>query len=68
MGVRTAVLVGVVAGAHFAVTLALSVLAFSTRGDLDRPTPPSLSHRALSCAVTGLEFPAVWAVRRIDPG
>jgi len=67
MGARTAVLIGVVAGAHFAVTLALGVLAFATQGDFDRPAPPSLSHRALSAVIAGLEFPAVWAVRRLDP-
>ena len=63
---RTLLPVGLVAAAHLLVTLGLGVLAFTTQADFDRPGPPSIAHRALSAVVDVLEFPAVWAVRRVD--
>lgn len=63
---RTLLPVGLMAAAHLLVTLGLGVLTFLAQGPLDRPGPPSLAHRALSAAVDVLEFPAVWALRRVD--
>ncbi len=63
---RTLLPVGLMAAAHLLVTLGLGVLTFLTQGPFDRPGPPSLVHRALSATVDVLEFPAVWALRRVD--
>ena len=63
---RTLLPVGLMAAAHLLVTLGLGVLTFLTQGALDRPGPPSLAHRTLSATVDVLEFPAVWALRRVD--
>jgi len=64
--VRTLVPVGLMAAAHLLVTLGLGVLTFLSQGPLDRPGPPGFAHRALSATVDVLEFPGVWAVRRLD--
>jgi hypothetical protein len=64
--VRTLLPVGLMAAAHLLVTLGLGVLTFLTQGPLDRPGSPSLAHRALSATGDVLEFPAVWALRRVD--
>jgi len=54
------------AAAHLLVTLGLGVLTFISQGPLDEPGPPGSVHRALSATVDVLEFPGVWAVRRLD--
>jgi len=64
--VQTLLPVGLMAAAHLLVTLGLGVLTFLTQGPFDRPGPPSLAHRTLSATVDVLEFPAVWALRRVD--
>ncbi len=63
---RTLASIGLMAAAHLLVTLGLGVLTFISQGPLDRPEPPGPVHRALSATVDVLEFPGVWAVRRLD--
>jgi hypothetical protein len=57
----------IIATIHFTLMLALGVMAFLTQGDFDRPGPPSLAHRVISATTAVLEFPFVWAVRRVSP-
>jgi hypothetical protein len=64
--VRTLVPIGLMAAAHLLVTLGLGVLTFLSQGPLDRPGPPGRVHRTLSATVDVLEFPGVWALRRLD--
>ncbi len=66
VGLRGVVPVVALAVVHLLVTLGLGLLAFATQGPLDRPTPVSLVHRTVSATVAVLEFPLVWAVRRLD--
>ena len=63
---RTLLPIGLVAAAHLLVTLGLGVLAFMAQGSLDRPAPPSFANRTLGATVDVLEFPGIWALRRID--
>jgi hypothetical protein len=64
---RLFLVIWIIATIHFTLMLALGVMAFLTQGDFDRPGPPSLTHRVISATTAVLEFPFVWAVRRVSP-
>jgi hypothetical protein len=64
---RLLLVIWIIATIHFTLMLALGVMAFLTQGDLDHPRPPSLAHRVTSTTTAVLEFPFVWAVRRVSP-
>jgi hypothetical protein len=64
---RLLLVIWLIATIHFTLMLALGVMAFLTQGNLDRPGPPSVAHRVISATTAVLEFPFVWAVRRVSP-
>ncbi len=65
--VRLLLVIWIIAMILFTTMLALGVFGFLTQGDVNKPGPPSLTHRLVSVAATALEFPFVWAVRRHSP-
>jgi hypothetical protein len=64
---RLLLVIWIIATIHFTLMLALGVMAFLTQGNFERPAPPSFAHRAISATTAVLEFPFVWAVRRVSP-
>ena len=64
---RLLLVIWILATIHFTLMLTLGVMAFLTQGDLDRPGPPSVAHRLISGTTAILEFPFVWAIRRVSP-
>ena len=64
---RLFLVIWIIATIHFTLMLALGVMAFLTQGKLDRPGPPSVAHQVISTTTAVLEFPFVWAVRRVSP-
>ena len=64
---RLFLVIWIIATIHFTLMLALGVMAFLTQGNLDRPAPPTVPHQVISVATATLEFPFVWAVRRVSP-
>jgi hypothetical protein len=63
---RLLLVIWILATIHFTLMLTLGVMAFLTQGDFGRPAPPSLAHRVISATTAILEFPFVWAVRRVS--
>src|SRR5262245_38801603 len=64
---RLLLVIWIIATIHFTAMLALGVFGCLTQGDIDKPGPPSLTHRLVSVAANVLEFPFVWAARRHSP-
>jgi hypothetical protein len=64
---RLLLVIWILATIHFTLMLTLGVMAFLTQGDFDRPAPPSVAHRLISGTTAILEFPFVWAIRRVSP-
>jgi hypothetical protein len=64
---RLLLVIWIIATIHFTLMLTLGVMAFLTQGNFDRPARPSIVHQVISAATAVLEFPFVWAVRRVLP-
>ena len=64
---RLLLVIWIIATIHFTLMLTLGVMAFLTQSNLDRPAPPSIAHQVISATTAVLEFPFVWAVRRVSP-
>jgi hypothetical protein len=64
---RLLLVIWILATIHFTLMLTLGVMAFLTQGDFDRPGPPSVAHRLISGTTAIMEFPFVWAIRRVSP-